>query len=345
MKRRNQTAAVTLLILALFAGSAANAQIAKEQLPEYMGEWYANYMMGAIDDETRINVAGMGMTMTLNLQEDGAGSVVTTYLSEEESEAPEQTGLTWSYQDGKILAELDDASTMELDAVEGELVGTAGENMYFVFGRERIREDIDWNALLTDAVDEENTQIAQTTKENPYVYHPEEKNEADVIQAYVESVNFCRGYVVNVNEAAGTFTADREADDYMEADHIEGTYEITDDAFVNADWKEEAYNLDYHCAGNEYVKRWDTYTLKEDLSNLDDVLYAMISSLSYEKEYPRESLVRTERSETEGSVLLTDGADELTCTYTLIPGADPMLDLTCVLDGYESSYTNYNFRA
>lgn len=57
------------------------------------------------------------------------------------------------------------------------------------------------------------------------------------------------------------------------------------------------YDYDMSCVGSEYAAQWDKFTLKEDLSNLDDVLYSVMNEYSWDHDYPRESLTRTETSE------------------------------------------------
>lgn len=71
-------------------------------------------------------------------------------------------------------------------------------------------------------------------------------------------------------------------------------------------WKEPDYDYDMSCVGSEYAAQWDKFTLKEDLSNLDDVLYSVMNEYSWDHDYPRESLTRTETSELEGTAVLKD---------------------------------------
>ena len=141
-----------------------------------------------------------------------------------------------------------------------------------------------------------------------------------------------------------TFTADREESDYLAAAHYDGTYEITEDGFVNATWKEPDYDYDMSCVGSEYAAQWDKFTLKEDLSNLDDVLYSVMNEYSWDHDYPRESLTRTETSELEGTAVLKDGDAERSAVYKIYAGVDPLVKVTIHENDSDVNYTNYYFR-
>ena len=234
---------------------------------------------------------------------------------------------------------------MELDAEEGDLVGKAAEEEYsYLFGRELVKEDVDLDALMAGSEDEENQKLADTEKANPFSYNAETNNLVDVLSAYMYANYYSEDFVVTVDEANKTFTADREESDYLAAAHYDGTYEITEDGFVNATWKEPDYDYDMSCVGSEYAAQWDKFTLKEDLSNLDDVLYSVMNEYSWDHDYPRESLTRTETSELEGTAVLKDGDAERSAVYKIYAGVDPLVKVTIHENDSDVNYTNYYFR-
>ena len=343
MKRRNQTICAVLLST-LLIGIPVQAEIPEDSLSDYMGDWYVNYM---VEEDTQLNMAGLlGYTMLLTLNDDGTAHMEMMMLEEsaeeEENEAMEGS---WTYADGRIVLKMDDESVMELDAEEGDLVGKAAEEEYsYLFGRELVKEDVDLDALMAGSEDEENQKLADTEKANPFSYNAETNNLVDVLSAYMYANYYSEDFVVTVDEANKTFTADREESDYLAAAHYDGTYEITEDGFVNATWKEPDYDYDMSCVGSEYAAQWDKFTLKEDLSNLDDVLYSVMNEYSWDHDYPRESLTRTETSELEGTAVLKDGDAERSAVYKIYAGVDPLVKVTIHENDSDVNYTNYYFR-
>ena len=174
MKRRNQTICAVLLST-LLIGIPVQAEIPEDALSDYMGDWYVNYM---VEEGTQLNMAGLlGYTMLLTLKDDGTAHMEMMMLEEsaeeEENEAMEGS---WTYADGRIVLKMDDESVMELDAEEGDLVGKAAEEEYsYLFGRELVKEDVDFDALMAGTEDEENQKLADTEKANPFSYNAEDK--------------------------------------------------------------------------------------------------------------------------------------------------------------------------
>ena len=174
MKRRNQTICAVLLST-LLVGIPVQAEIPEDSLSDYMGDWYVNYM---VEEDTPLNMAGLlGYTMLLTLKDDGTAHMEMMMLEEsaeeEENEAMEGS---WTYADGQIVLKMEDESVMELDEVEGDLVGKSAEEDYsFLFGRDLVKEDIDFEALMAGSEDKENQKLADTEKANPFCYNAEDE--------------------------------------------------------------------------------------------------------------------------------------------------------------------------
>lgn len=346
MKKRSITATAAFAAAVLLCAGNAKAEIADPG--DYMGEWYANYMMDG-QDGMRMNVAGLTSTsFVFTLKEDGTGTAVYSSLDEDAAEESEHTDFHWTLTDGKIVLQMEDdaGSEVSMDDVDGELLMDMGDDTWFVLGRELIQEDTDWDALLGAMTDEENKEKANTPKENPYIYHPEAPNTKDILSAYMENYSY-RDFELSMDEENNTFTVDFEGDEYSDPEHIEGTYEITADNFVNAKWLyDEEYDLERTYEGAEYAKQWDACTVKEDLGNVPDVLAAMANFIDYGHNYTADSVTLTETSDTEGTALLTDGDASFTCDYTIIPGVDPVLTIRHYDEdtGDTQEWTNYNMR-
>ena len=349
MKKGMIGTTAVLLSIALGCGLSASAEITDASA--YMGDWYVNYLMEG-GDGLRINVAGgLQESFTLTFNEDGTGVSIVAPLEDAETEEgqemeTESMEFTWELTDGIILITMEDESTMSLDEVDGEVIGDIGEDTFLVLGREMIQEEVDWAALMEDMEGEDEEELANTPKENPYVYDPEAGNTADVIGAYMKSYSYgLYEYEIALDEAASTFTAKPETD-YSEAEHIEGTYEITEDNFVNIKWTDTEYDFENSYLGAEYVDRWNKFTVKEDLSNLKDVIAEMAAFLDYEHSYTADAVTLNETSETEGTVVVKDGDYEFTYDYAIVPGVDPILKLSYYdeeLD-YSPEYSNYDQR-
>lgn len=346
MKMKKRIIASTAVLAASVMLCAVNVDAEITDPGDYMGEWYANYMMDG-QDGMRMNVAGiMGASYVFTLNEDGTGTVVYSGLEDDATEEPENVAFNWEYTDGKIVLKVEDGSEAAMDDVDGELLIDMGDDTLFVLGRELIQEEMDWDALIGAMADDENIEKANTPKENPYVYHPEAPNTKDVISAYMENYSY-REFEIAIDEANGTFTVDFQGDEYSESEHIEGTYEITADNFVNIKWVyDEEYGLENVYEGAEYVERWNTYTVKEDLSNVPDVIAAMADSMDYEHQYTADSVTLTETSDTEGTAVLKDGDYEFTYDYSIVPGVDPILSISYYDEEqeYTPEWDNYNMR-
>lgn len=346
MKMKKGIIASTAVIAASVMLCAVNVNAEITDPGDYMGEWYANYMMDG-QDGMRMNVAGiMGVSYVFTLNEDGTGTVVYSGLEDDATEEPENVAFNWELTDGKIVLKVEDGSEAAMDDVDGELLMDMGDDTLFVLGRELIQEDLDWDALIGAMADDENIEKANTPKENPYVYHPEAPNTKDVIAAYMENYSY-REFEIAIDEANGTFTVVFQGDEYSESEHIEGTYEVTADNFVNIKWVyDEEYGFEQVYEGAEYVERWNTYTVKEDLSNVPDVIAAMADSMDYEHQYTADSVILTETSDTEGTAVLKDGDYEFTYDYSIVPGVDPILTISYYDEEqeYTPKWDNYNMR-
>lgn len=344
MKKRMAEAAGILVASVLLCAMSAHAEIADPA--DYMGDWYANYTMEELDG-MRLNVAGLlECSYLFTFEEDGTGRCVMTALAEDAEEESEESSFTWEFADGKIAMKLDDGTEAILDEADGEVLIDTGEELWFVLGRELIQEELDWDALIDDALREENAQRAGVPKENPYVYDPEAANAEAVIAAVIKESNYGDEYEVAIDDTNGTFTADLAADEYSEAVHIEGTYEITPDHFITIKWTDEEYGFEKICESAEYAEKWDTFTVKEDLSNVADVIVAMANDQDYEHEYTVDSVTLTEISETEGTATLKDGDYEFTYDYTIVPGVDPILTISYYDEEleYTPQWENYSSR-
>ncbi len=332
------------IMTGVFCG-AGSVQAEISDPAQYTGTWYMNYMMEGLEGE-RINVPGMlSSSYTVTLEEDGTGSSSIASLGEDGGEAESMT-LTWEYADGKIVVTMEDESSMVIDEIDGEVLGDIGDDTWFVLDRELIEEEVDWDALLAEEEAKESAEQVKTAKENPYVYYPDAPNTEAVIAAYMRKYSFGTEYDVTIDEKNGTFAADWPGDEYLEAEHIEGTYEVTEDGFVNIAWTDEAYGLDNAYNGAEYVARWDALTMQEDLSDLTETIVAMANEGNYGRTFTEEAVAMTESSDTEGTVTLTDGDYEITYDYVLVPGADPMLTMSYYDEEleYTPEWNNHNMR-
>lgn len=349
MKKKMMVSAMVLSASAMVCMMNVNAEI--KDSADYIGEWYANYVIEG-DAGIRMNVAGiLGVSYTFTFDEDGTGISVVAFLDEEESEGEEDETMnfTWELTDGKIIVTMEDDSVMTIDEVDGEVIGDIGDDTYFVLGREFVEEEMDWETLLEQMLAQDEAEQANTPKENPYVYDPNTNNVTSVIGAFMTSYSYGDEYEITVDEEKKIFTADKPATEYFEADHIEGTYEITTEHFVNVTWTDEEYGFENTYLGSEYVEKWNTFTVKEDLSNLKEVIAAMASESDWEHEYTADSVTIGEEEEEiaeEGTVTVKDGDYEFTYNYKLVSGVDPIITLSYHDEeyGYDPEYRNYDMR-
>ena len=125
MKRKIIAAVFTgMLTVALFP-AIAHAEI--ENPEDYMGIWYANYVIYSDESSERHNVAEyLNQYLEMRLMEDGSAYMEMSYNSEEPDQA-EILKVSWKLEDGKILVSLEEGD-IYLDTVDGEFVGSLDED-------------------------------------------------------------------------------------------------------------------------------------------------------------------------------------------------------------------------
>ena len=94
------------------------------------------------------------------------------------------------------------------------------------------------------------------------------------------------------------------------------------------------------------VDRWNQFTINEDLGNLAEVMTAMANDINSGRVFTAYRTEITEGSENQGAVKFIDEDYEVSYSYQIIPGADPMVTLTRYDSeyDYEQMYTNYQLR-
>ena len=97
------------------------------------------------------------------------------------------------------------------------------------------------------------------------------------------------------------------------------------------------------CYGAVLVDRWNQFTINEDLGNLAEVMTAMANDINSGRVFTAYRTEITEGSENQGAVKFIDEDYEVSYSYQIIPGADPMVTLTRYDSeyDYEQVYTNY----
>ena len=164
MKRKIIAAIFTgMLTVALFP-AIAHAEI--ENPEDYMGIWYANYVIYSDESSERHNVAEyLNQYLEMRLMEDGSAYMEMSYNSEEPDSA-EILKVSWKLEDGKILVSLEEGD-IYLDTVDGEFVGSLDEDTQVIFGRELVQTG---EAQSLDNLDDlEDSEKAKIPKENPYI--------------------------------------------------------------------------------------------------------------------------------------------------------------------------------
>lgn len=343
MKKRWIAAAGMVMMMA----GTMTAQAEIQDPADYLGDWYANYLYEAESDMT-LNVPGMlECSIVVTLEEDGT-MIQKMIPAGEEGEEESVTG-TWELKDSQIVMDID-GEQMCMDDFDGSVICDIGDGYgsYMILGREEIVEEIDMDALLEEMGGESELDQAKEAKENPYCYDPEKGNLKEVIAAFVKSRNVLYDFEVVLDEANGTFTADCAGDEYSEPLHYEGTYEITEENYVNAKWKDEELGWDINCDGKELVQGWEELTVKEDLSNVKDVIALMAGRMDFGYDYTAENVTLTEDAEVEGTgiaVLVLDD-HEFTCNYEIVPGGDPIVKLSYYDEEfeYEVAYDSHTLR-
>ena len=341
MKRRIIAAVFTgMLTVALFP-AIAHAEI--ENPEDYMGIWYANYVIYSDESSERHNVAEyLNQYLEMRLMEDGSAYMEMSYNSEE-SDSAEILKVSWKLEGGKILVSLEEGD-IYLDTVDGEFVGSLDEDTQVIFGRELVQTG---EAQSLDHLDNlEDSEKAKIPKENPYIYHPETDNPEEIIARYLGAANLEKGYEVSVDEDNGTFTAHWAGDEYYDPRDYVGSYRITDDNYINICWREATSEYGDKCYGAVLVDRWNQFTINEDLGNLAEVMTAMANDINSGRVFTAYRTEITEGSENQGAVKFIDEDYEVSYSYQIIPGADPMVTLTRYDSeyDYEQVYTNYQLR-
>ena len=168
MKRKIIAAIFTGMLTAALFPAIAHAEI--ENPEDYMGIWYANYVIYSDESSERHNVAEyLNQYLEMRLMEDGSAYMEMSYNSEE-SDSAEILKVSWKLEDGKILVSLEEGD-IYLDTVDGEFVGSLDEDTQVIFGRELVQTG---EAQSLDHLDNlEDSEKAKIPKENPYIYHPE----------------------------------------------------------------------------------------------------------------------------------------------------------------------------
>ena len=274
--------------------------------------------------------------------EDGSAYMEMSYNSEEPDSA-EILKVSWKLEDGKILVSLEEGD-IYLDTVDGEFVGRLDEDTQVIFGRELVQTG---EAQSLDNLDDlEDSEKAKIPKENPYIYHPETDNPEEIIARYLGAANLEKGYEVSVDEDNGTFTAHWAGDEYYDPRDYVGSYRITDDNYINICWREVTSEYGDKCYGAVLIDRWNQFTINEDLGNLAEVMTAMANDINSGRVFTAYRTEITEGSENQGAVKFIDEDYEVSYSYQIIPGADPMVTLTRYDSeyDYEQVYTNYQLR-
>ena len=271
--------------------------------------------------------------------EDGSAYMEMSYNSEEPDSA-EILKVSWKLEDGKILVSLEEGD-IYLDTVDGEFVGSLDEDTQVIFGRELVQTGEAQS--LNNLDDLEDSEKAKIPKENPYIYHPETDNPEEIIARYLGAANLEKGYEVSLDEDNGTFTAHWAGDEYYDPRDYVGSYRITDDNYINICWREATSEYGDKCYGAVLVDRWNQFTINEDLGNLAEVMTAMANDINSGRVFTAYRTEITEGSENQGAVKFIDEDDEVSYSYQIIPGADPMVTLTRYDSeyDYEQVYTNY----
>ena len=343
MRRKWNAAAVGM---AMLIAGAMTVQAEIQDPAEYMGDWYANYLYDVESDMT-FNVPGMmECSIIVTFQEDGTMIQKMVPLAEG-GEEDTVTG-TWELKDNQIIMDVEGEQTI-MDEMDGEVICITSDGSYMLMGREEIVEEMDMDALLAEMDAQEDLDMTKDAKENPYAYDPEKGNQQEVIAAFMKNGVWVSGeFEVAIDEEQKTFTADYPGDEYEGPSHYEGTYEITEDNYINIQWKDEAYDLDVIYNGAEYVQNWDKFTVKEDLSNLDEVIAAMLGRMDYGYEYTPEDVTMTEDAENEGCGTVVGSLEdhEFSCDYEIIEGGDSLVKLSYYSEdfGYEMEYDNHSMR-
>lgn len=155
-----------------------------------------------------------------------------------------------------------------------------------------------------------------------------------------------KGYEVSLDEDNGTFTAHWAGDEYYDPRDYVGSYRITDDNYINICWREATSEYGDKCYGAVLVDRWNQFTINEDLGNLSEVMTAMANDINSGRVFTAYRTEITEGSENQGAVKFIDEDYEVSYSYQIIPGADPMVTLTRYDSeyDYEQVYTNYQLR-
>ena len=117
MKRKIIAAIFTGMLTAALFPAIAHAEI--ENPEDYMGIWYANYVIYSDESSERHNVAEyLNQYLEMRLMEDGSAYMEMSYNSEE-SDSAEILKVSWKLEGGKILVSLEEGD-IYLDTVDGQ---------------------------------------------------------------------------------------------------------------------------------------------------------------------------------------------------------------------------------
>ena len=121
---------------------------------------------------------------------------------------------------------------------------------------------------------------------------------------------------------------------------------VVNDNYINICWREATSEYGDKCYGAVLVDRWNQFTINEDLGNLAEVMTAMANDINSGRVFTAYRTEITEGSENQGAVKFIDEDYEVSYSYQIIPGADPMVTLTRYDSeyDYEQVYTNYQLR-
>ena len=341
MKRKMITALFSGMMTAALCTSIVRAEI--ENPEDYMGIWYANYVIYSDESSERHNVAEyLNQYMEMRLMEDGNAYIEMSYDSQD-PEAAEVLKASWEMSDGQILVSMEDGS-IYFDTVDGEFVGSIDEDTHVIFERELVQAG---NQQSGDNLDDlEDTEKVQIAKDNPYVYNPETDYPEDIIARYLGAASMETGYEVSLNEENGTFTAWWPGDEYYDPRDYVGIYRITDDNYINIRWREVGTEYGDSCYGAVLIDRWNQFTVDEDLGNLAEVMAAMANDMNSGHVFTADLTEITEASENQGIVKFIDDEYEISYSYEILPGADPMITFSRYDEeyDYEQEFTNYRLR-
>ena len=177
MKRKIIAAIFTGMLTAALFPAIAHAEI--ENPEDYMGIWYANYVIYSDESSERHNVAEyLNQYLEMRLMEDGSAYMEMSYNSEE-SDSAEILKVSWKLEGGKILVSLEEGD-IYLDTVDGEFAADSPKSIYRK-GQTRyiaVKADIKDGYVVSDVSREVEKIVNQTKKPAGYEMELDGENEA-----------------------------------------------------------------------------------------------------------------------------------------------------------------------